>query len=348
MVAWRELDHPNWGGSEVLIDRVARGFVERDWEVSLLCAGPVGHRPYAVKANGGQFSQYVRAPFAGSAVRQADVVIDVSNGIPFFAPLWSRTPSVCLVHHIHGTQWHDALPRPAAALGWFLERRVVPRLYRRFWSVSPSTTDGLQKLGVRPDRIREIWNGVDVAAIPPEPSERSATPLFTVISRLVPHKGIDRVLDAWAEIGPSIGGQLVIIGDGPLRRELEARQTPATHFLGAVDDATKMAQLRRSWALIHGSHHEGWGIVVMEAAGVGVPTLAFDVPGIRDAVVHGETGQLATNSDDFARNWEALAVDPASRERMGDKAWERASALSWAACSAGAADMVESMAAGAW
>jgi glycosyltransferase involved in cell wall biosynthesis len=348
IVAWRELGHPGWGGSEVVVDRVAKGFLDRGWTVSLLCAGPIGARPYRVVANGGRFSQYLRAPFAWRRVGHVDVVIDVSNGIPFFAPLWQRRPTVCLVHHVHADQWRDVLPRPLAAIGWFLERRIVPKVYRRFWSVSPSTSAGLRGLGIPADRIREIFNGIDVDSIAGAADHRSVEPLFVVIARLVPHKGVDRVLDAWQAVGPTIGGELVVIGEGPLRSELEARGVPATRFVGHVSDELKLETLRKSWALVHGAHHEGWGIVVMEAAAVGIPTLAFTVPGVRDAVVDGTTGLLADNGAELGEHWLRLAADASLRETLGRNALERARSMSWDAVAELAAEMVEAVASGAW
>ncbi len=348
MLSWRELAHPQWGGSEVLVDRIAQGFVARGWDVRLVCSGPVGERPYEVLPNGGRFTQYVRAPFLRRKLRDADVVIDVSNGIPFFSPLWLRRPTVCLVHHVHRDQWRDALPAPMAAFGWWLERRVVPRLYRRFWSVSPSTTAALGELGLDSRRIREVWNGVDTDGAPPDEPQPTCPPLFVVISRLVPHKGVDRVLDAWEVVGPRVGGELVIIGDGPLRAELEARRVERTRFAGAVADDMKWSLLHRSWLLVHGAHQEGWGIVVMEAAASGVPTLAFAVPGVRDAIVHGVTGVLAVDHEGLVAAWTELAENHELRRELGRKAWERASALSWDATVEGAAEMVEAIAGGSW
>lgn len=332
----------------MLVDRVASGLVERGWSVTLLCAGPVGERPYTVVKNGGRFSQYLRAPFVWHRLRRADVVIDVSNGIPFFATLWQRRPVICLVHHVHGKQWRDVFPAPLAAFGWFLERRVVPKLYRRFWSISPSTSASLVILGIDSNRIREITNGADVSPYRADSNQRSATPLFVVISRLVPHKGVDRVLHAWREVQLQLGGELVVIGDGPIRAELEALATPGTRFLGYVSEDVKADVLRRSWALVHGAHHEGWGIVVMEAASIGVPTLAFEVRGIRDAVVDGSTGLLASDQAHLAELWLRFGRDPNLQKELSQNGWERASAMSWSAAVESVAEMVEAVAAGTW
>jgi glycosyltransferase involved in cell wall biosynthesis len=77
--------------------------------------------------------------------------------------------------------------------------------------------------------------------------------------------------------------------------------------------------------------HEGWGMVTMEAASVGTPTLAFDVAGIRDAIVDGETGHLAGTVEDFERRWIALALDAGGRARLGAGAQAWAGRHSWPA-----------------
>ena len=87
--------------------------------------------------------------------------------------------------------------------------------------------------------------------------------------------------------------------------------------------------LRRSWLLVHGAHHEGWGIAVVEAAACGTPALAFDVPGVRDAVVDGETGVLVSFETELAGAWVTMAADEMWRMRLGAAARERAAALSW-------------------
>ena len=149
--AWRDLAHPQAGGSEVLLDRLARGCLVRGHDVRLMCGGPVGVRPYPVEDLGGEFTQYLRAPIAyARKMRDRDVFVDVSNGIPFFAPLWRRRPVVCLVHHIHAAQWRLRFAPPVSSVGWALERRGVPLVYRRarFIAVSPSTAVGLEGLGI--------------------------------------------------------------------------------------------------------------------------------------------------------------------------------------------------------
>src|SRR5262249_22218519 len=156
--------HPQAGGSEYVVDRLARGLRERGHDVTLLAGSPVAPRDYAVTATGGRFSQYLWAPLRFLRDhRTADVLVDVENGIPFFAPVWRRGPVVCLVHHVHTEQWDLYFPSTVARFGAFLEHRVMPRLYQRssFVAVSPSTACALCNIGVDPSRVHTITMGVD-------------------------------------------------------------------------------------------------------------------------------------------------------------------------------------------
>jgi glycosyltransferase involved in cell wall biosynthesis len=326
-VSWRDLAHPQAGGSEVLIDRLAAGAAARGHEVTLLAGGPVAPRAYRVVDIGGTFTQYVRAPGAYLRhARGADVLIDVENGIPYFSPLWRRKPVVCLVHHVHRDQWHMRFPGPVARAGWWMERVAMPHLYRTYLAVSPSTATSLQDIGVPADRISVLPEGVD---IPPLAARPAPEPRFLVLGRLVPHKRVDLVLRAWEHVRPRTGGTLVIAGDGPERAALEAQAGAGVEFLGSISDADKARELQVAWFLVHGAAHEGWGLVLMEAAAAGVPALAMHAPGVRDAVVHGQTGVLARTEEALARAWVDLSFDAARRRLLGYDARTRARRYSW-------------------
>jgi glycosyltransferase involved in cell wall biosynthesis len=331
-VSWRDLAHAQSGGSEVLIDRLACGCVERGHEVALMCGAPTAPRRYDVVALGGAYVQYLRAPLTYARdFRGWDVLVDNENGIPFFSPLWRRGPVVCLVHHVHRDQWRLRFPAPIAAVGRTLEGRAMPAVYRRalFLCVSRSTAAAVAGLGVAPERIRVLPMGADPAS--PAPSPRSSTPLFVALGRLVPHKRLDLLLQIWERVRPHVGGRLLIVGDGPERKRLERLASDGVELRGRVSEAEKRAVLREAWLLVHAAMHEGWGIVVCEAAAAGTPTLAFDAPGVRDAVRDGATGVLATCAEDFARRWIALAHDAERRARLGEQARRHVERVPWSA-----------------
>jgi len=327
-LAWRDLAHPQAGGSEIVVDRLARGLASAGHETALLCGGPVGERPYPVVNLGGTYGQYLRAPFAHRRFRDWDLLVDVSNGLPYFAPLWRAGPCVCFVHHVHTDQWRERFPPPLADVLQRVERRGVPRLYREnlFVAVSESTASALKSTGVDGARIRIVHNGVDV---PPVAKKESSAPLYVVIARLVPHKRIDLILRVWENVRPRTGGRLIIVGDGPERKRLETLAGPGTAFLGRVSDRAKYDLLAQAWVLVHASHHEGWGMAILEAAAAGTPALALDAPGVRDAVVTGRTGWLASDEDELAAAWVALTSGCERRRRLGEAARRRAEGLTW-------------------
>jgi len=289
----------------------------------------VAPREYEVVDTGGRFGQYLVAPARVLRhVPAPDVVVDVENGIPFFSPFWRRRPVVCLVLHVHTEQWELYFPKPVALLGETLERVVMPWAYRnaQFVAISPSTAAALTRIGVEPERVHTVVMGTEPAE--PELPEDPA-PLFLALGRLVPHKRIDLLLRLWDDVRPVTGGTLVIAGDGPERARLERAAGAGVVFTGFITDAEKRALLDRAWALVHPALHEGWGIVVMEAAAVGTPTIGFDVAGVRDSVRHGQTGLLADTDQAFVDQWIALATDAETRHALGHGARAWAQEQTW-------------------
>jgi glycosyltransferase involved in cell wall biosynthesis len=330
VAAWRDLANELAGGSEVLIDRLCSGLTERGHDVTLLCANPVGEgHPYRVQPNGGTIDQYLRAPFAyWSKHRRADLVVDVANGVSFYTPLWRRKASICLVNHIHTDQWNQWFPRPVAAVGRALELKGMPAAYRNrlFVAVSPSTADQLVEMGVDRERIRIIINGTD---IPDAPSPEADEPLFVGLGRLVPHKRFELAVEAFNQIQPLIGGRLVIAGDGPERERLLRIAGPGVEVPGRISEEEKQELLRHAWLMVHPASHEGWGLVITEAAAHGTPSLAFRVPGLQDSVVDGTSGVLVDRPEELAETWLRLARDPDERARLRAGARRRAAACSW-------------------
>jgi phosphatidylinositol alpha-1,6-mannosyltransferase len=155
-------------------------------------------------------------------------------------------------------------------------------------------------------------------------------PLVLGLSRLVPRKGFDVVMDACASL-PDV--QLAIAGGGRDRRRLERRAGARVRFLGRVPDADLVSLYgaadvfamccRERWG---GLEAEGFGIVFLEAAACAVPAVAGRSGGSHEAVADGETGFVVAPKDAGAvRDAIArLVSDDALRARMGAAARARA------------------------
>jgi colanic acid/amylovoran biosynthesis glycosyltransferase len=185
------------------------------------------------------------------------------------------------------------------------------------------------ELGYPPERTMVHSIGVDVERFQPPPV-RSPQKTVLFVGRLVEKKGCSSLIEAMAEVQRrSPGSELVIIGDGPLRRQYEAQAAELGVrgcFLGAQpssvvrDWMTRAAVFCVPSVVAASGDAEGFGMVFIEAQAMGLPVVSTLSGGIPEAVQHGETGLLVTE-----RNPAALAE--AILELMqNDDLWRRYSA----------------------
>jgi glycosyltransferase involved in cell wall biosynthesis len=343
-VVWRDTSHPEGGGSEVYVENIARRLVEQGRSVTILCAAhdradrDETREGIRFRRRGGRLTVYPRALayLVRPVGRAADVVVDVQNGLPFWTPLVRRRPIVALIHHVHQEQWQTIYPGWRGRLGWWLESVVAPRLYRRcaYVTVSEPTSDDLAGLGIAHDRIAIVHNGLDAhLCAAPEPA---AQPTLACLARLVPHKRIEHAIEAVARLKVSFPGlRLDIIGEGWWRESLEtaaraAGVADAVTFHGYLDAADRDAVLRRAWLHLMPSAKEGWGLAVVEAAALGVPSVAYSsAGGVRESIVDGVTGAIVDDFDDFVAYTGKLLADPTLRQDLAMRAQQHAQSFNW-------------------
>ena len=341
LVNWRDTTHPEGGGSERYVERLAEGLAPRGYRVLIQCAAheraPEGEWVSGVRfrRRGNKYTVYLHALWR-IARTKADVIVDVQNGMPFFSRLLARCPVIVLVHHLHREQWISAFGRVLGRLGWWIESLLAPRLYRdcRYLTVSEVTRADLAGLGVRPERTSIVYNGLD--EVPDVRVERMAQPTLVAVSRLVPHKRLEHAIDVVARLRDRFPEtRLEIVGQGPWLDTLrdyagERGVTDQVILHGWVDEHRKHEILSRSWVHLCPSVREGWGIAIMEAAACGVPTVAYRTAGgVEESVVDGETGLLADDFDEFVGHVERLITRNELRTVMGSAGRSRAGAFSW-------------------
>ncbi|KAA0102247.1 glycosyltransferase family 1 protein [Mycolicibacterium sp. P1-18] len=353
LLCWRDTGHPQGGGSETYLQRIGSQLAADGVEVTLRTARYPGAARrevldgVTVSRGGGRYGVYVRAGLAMVASRaglgplrrvRPDVVIDSQNGIPFLARLAFGRRSVVLVHHCHREQWPVAGPL-MSRFGWFVESTLSPRLHRanQYVTVSLPSARDLADLGVDPHRVAVVRNGLDEAPAETLTLPRSTTPRVAVLSRLVPHKQIEDVLDAVAELLPRTPDlHLDVVGGGWWGERLVAHAarlgiTHAVTFHGHVDDCAKHEVLQRCWVHVLPSRKEGWGLAVTEAAQHAVPTIGYrSSGGLTDSIVDGVTGLLVDDHAELVSRLDRLLSDHVLREQLGVKAQLRSGEFSWA------------------
>ncbi|HEX5613654.1 MAG TPA: glycosyltransferase family 4 protein [Acidimicrobiia bacterium] len=346
LLAWRDLDDPEAGGSEVHASTVAGLWGQAGIEVTMRTSYAAGHPSvvwrdgYRVIRKAGRYLVFPRAVVSELMGwhGERDALVEIWNGMPWFSPVWARGPRAAWLHHWHSSMWHMTLPPRLARGGAFVEARVAPPLYRRTPIVTLSESSKrelVEHLGFRASRVTVVPPGVDPRFAPG--GERSATPLVVAVGRLVPVKRFHLLVEALATVRermPTL--RAVIVGDGYEREALERRirDHDASEWLtlpGRLTDDELVDVYRRAWVLASASAHEGWGMTITEAAACGTPAVATRIAGHADAIVHERTGLLVDDPEQLASALARVLADDAVRQRLGAAAREHAARFTWGA-----------------
>jgi len=350
MLAWRDLDDAEAGGSELHAHEVARRWAAAGIDVVLRTSSVAGRAVlverggYRVVRRSGRYAVFVTGPIdiAGNHLGPLDGLVEIWNGMPFLSPLWSRLPRVVFLHHVHGEMWPMALPSPLAEAGRSLESRLAPPFYRRSQIVTLSESSRREIValpGVRASRVSVVPPGIDPRYSPG--GQRADRPLVVAVGRLVPVKNFPRLIGILGRVHDKIPElETVIVGEGRERSSLQARirELGAQRYVslpGRLSSDQLVDLYRRAWVVASTSTREGWGLTLSEAAACGTPAVASRIPGHVDAVDHGLTGMLADSDEDFARQLETVLADPLLRRRLGRAACERVTPLTWEATARG-------------
>src|SRR5580704_5639956 len=137
-VAWRDLDDPEAGGSELHAHKVASLWAAAGLDVSFRTSAVHGASDtltrdgYRVLRRAGRYGVFPGAAWEGMRMgyRPGDALVEIWNGMPFLSPLWYGGPRLVFLHHVHAEMWGMVLPPTLARLGDTMERRIAPRFYR--------------------------------------------------------------------------------------------------------------------------------------------------------------------------------------------------------------------------
>lgn len=347
LLAWRDLEDVEAGGSELHAHEVAKRWAAAGLDVTMRTSWAQGRAAhvrrdgYRVVRKAGRYLVFPRAILSEIGERHGpwDAMVEIWNGVPFLSPLWTRgKPSSVWFHHVHGEMWHMVLDdERLAQAGELLESRLAPRLYRRTPIVTlsdSSKAELVDDLRFPAANVTVVPPGID-ARFTPGDVETSPTPLLVAVGRLVPVKRYDRLIRTVArvlETHPDL--RLVIVGEGyerPLLEDLVAELGVggAVELPGHLSDAEVLDLYRRSWAVVSASAREGWGMTITEAAACGTPAVVTRIPGHVDAVVEGESGLLVGDEDDAVATLTAFLGDDVLRKSLGEGALVRAAELTW-------------------
>jgi glycosyltransferase involved in cell wall biosynthesis/O-antigen/teichoic acid export membrane protein len=343
----RDWTHPQGGGTGTnLYGQVSR-WIAWGHRVTVITGDYPGaekrsqpHERLTIHRMGSRTTVFGRAALASlrGVGRDADVVLEVVNGIAFFTPLWwwLRMPRVTLVHHVHQDHYVAEMGKRGRLAALLAERLPLATLYRHqaFLTISESARRDIVALGIPAQQIHVAYLGVEPDAF--VDTRRHARPTLLYLGRIKQYKRLEVLLDVLESIPEA---QLEIAGDGDHRPALESEidrrglQDRVT-LHGFVTEEDKRDLYARSWVNLTASSAEGWCLTVMEAAGAGTPSAALAVGGLPESIVDGQTGLLADTPPELAAKVAALVADPERRDALGEAARVRARGFTWDATAA--------------
>jgi len=339
----RDWCHPQGGGTGTNLHGQVTRWLQWGHRVTVIAGSYPGavaferpHERLEIHRVGTRLTVFARAAWLTlrrGVGRDADVCLEVVNGIAFFTPLWPwlRMPRVTLVHHVHAEHYVTELGRRGQIAAVLLERIPLRFLYRPtpFLTISQAAQRDLEALGVPHDRIHVAYLGCDAPADPPMLDAPNPTLLY--LGRLKAYKRIEYVLDVLEAVP---GAQLDIAGEGDHREALEAEIAQRgigdrVTMHGHVSEQEKWELYGRAWVNLTASSAEGWCLTVMEAGSCGTPSAALRVGGLPESIVDHETGLLADSPEELSAAVAALVADPDRRRAYGDAARARARGFTW-------------------
>ena len=241
-----------------------------------------------------------------------------------------KIPLVTTFHGFDATLATYAMLGSPAYFRYPLSRRKLARQGGLFLCASSFIRRKLLAMGFPEARTHTHYIGVDCQAIRLR-GDAEERPVILHVARLVEVKGTRYLLRAFAALARRYDSvHLVIIGDGPLRRQLQALSASLglrdrVEFLGALPHANVLSWARKAALLVlpgvrtRTGREEGLGMVLLEAAATGVPIIGSRLGGIPECILDGQTGFLVPERDEhaLAQRMAELLDDPLKRRHMG-------------------------------
>lgn len=259
-----------------------------------------------------------------------------------------KKPFIQTVHGVLADEYTQALQRGTPTLQAKLANLIMWQLSKLEEEAAKNATltvtiseysrrKILQFYGVDETKIRIVPNGVDTQKFKPsencEPMKRQIgidnKLCILFVGRLIPRKGLPYLIEAAKQILKEFNQTLfLIVGDGPLRNHLVSHLEKMNlsdnfAFLGDVSEKALPTLYNCADIFVLPSIQEGQGIALLEAQATAKPIVAFDVGGIREAIIDRETGLLVKpDSRELADALMKLLVNWSLREKMGRRGRE--------------------------
>lgn len=355
-LAWKDIDHPQAGGAEVVLHELVKRLVGNGHSVTILTAKygaasdsdtidgaqiiRVGNNRYTHSL---QAIMYYRKHLRGSF----DVVIETVNTAPYFYFLAGDTAKPFLFYHQLAREiWFDETPPPLSFIGyWILEPLatfILGKSRAKTITVSESTKSDLVRFGFKPENISIISEGITMQPVKSLDSIKKfneptllglgsframkrtldIVKAFEIAKKAIPNLKLKL---AGSSSGPYGQKVLDYIEQSPFKTDIE--------YLGRVSEKQKIELMQRSHLIGVTSLKEGWGLIVTEAASQGTPAVVYDVDGLRDSVRDDDTGIITQcTPTELAAGVVRALDDQKLYTKMRSRAWQWSKNITFEKC----------------
>ena len=300
-LAHRDPLNPRAGGAEKTIYEVGTRLVKSGHKVILLTGGWKGckHKEYfegiEIYRFGKNLGTHLIVPVFILKYHFDVVVNDLGHAVPWFSSTILNKHNIVFFRHLHARSLPGQVNPIMAKFITSIEKCYFILYHNTvFVTESKTSKNDLLKLGIREEKIILNPPGVDINVFHPTAKFKYTSLVY--FGGMRKYKRPEEILYLLSTLHHKFEDlKLFIIGKGPEEQNIkrmanELNLSDYVEFKGRISSEELSVIVGSSWLNIHTSVTEGWGYTILESSAAGTPTVAYDVPGIKDAVEDGLNG----------------------------------------------------------
>ena len=335
-LAHRDPLNPKAGGAERTIYEVSMRLAKKGHKITLLTGGWKGCKAkdnldgITIYRYGKSLGPHLALPIILLKTKFDIVVNDLGHAVPWVLSTIMGDRNVVFFRHLHARSLPGQVNPLLAKIITSIEKCYF-LIYRNTPFVTESNTSNadLKNLGIGEKMIHIIPPGVNRDLF--QPIEKAESPTMVYFGGMRRYKRPEESIFLLESMIHKITDiKLIIVGTGSQEIHLEnlvneKNMQDSVKFTGRLDDRELAKVVASSWLNIHASKTEGWGLSILEASSAGTPTVAYNVPGVVDAIENCINGLKVKDGDrealaeaafeilNYPKKWWSSSVEVANK-----------------------------------
>ena len=307
-LAHRDPLNPKAGGAERTIYEVATRLFNKGHNITLLTGGWQGckrneyFQGIRIQRFGKNIGPHIVLPILLIKEKFDFVVNDLGHAVPWLSSTILNRSNIAFFRHLHARSLPGQV-NPLLGKGISTLEKCYPLIYHNTLFVTESTTSKRDLISLGIERSNIVLNPPGVNSNMFHPMPKTENPSLVYFGGMRKYKRPEEAVYLLKSLIDKIRGiKLIIVGSGPEEHNIkklvnELNLQDFVSFKGRLSDQELCYVVASSWLNVHSSVTEGWGLSILEAAAAGTPTVAYDVPGVKDAIEDGNNGIKVMDGD---------------------------------------------------